>query len=65
MVRQVDNDRTLQELTRVLVDTLHPDRIILFGSRARGDARGDSDYDLAVEIDAPDFRELRSPCRSR
>lgn len=47
----------------MLVDTLHPDRIILFGSRARGDARGDSDYDLAVEIDAPDFRELRSVAR--
>jgi uncharacterized protein len=24
------------------------DRVVLFGSRARGDARSDSDYDLAV-----------------
>jgi predicted nucleotidyltransferase len=24
------------------------DRVVLFGSRARGDAKGDSDYDVAV-----------------
>lgn len=32
---------------------LDPDRIILFGSRARGDARPDSDYDLLVVKDTP------------
>jgi uncharacterized protein len=31
------------------------DRIVLFGSRARGDARPDSDYDIAVFLcDLPD-----------
>lgn len=29
------------------IKTVAPDRVILFGSRARGDARSDSDYDLA------------------
>jgi predicted nucleotidyltransferase len=36
---------------RAALDTLYGDRIervVLFGSRARGDARGDSDYDVAV-----------------
>jgi len=34
-------------------------RIILFGSRARGDARTESDYDVVVVVDRrnPDLRE--------
>ena len=30
------------------------DRVILFGSRARGDARPDSDYDVAVFLKEPE-----------
>ena len=30
----------------------NPDRIVLFGSRARGDARPDSDIDLFVEMES-------------
>lgn len=32
------------------VHVLAPNRIILFGSRARGDARTHSDYDIAFEL---------------
>ena len=36
------------------------DRVILFGSRARGDAMADSDYDVAVFLkSAPDQRAER------
>jgi uncharacterized protein len=30
------------------------ERVVLFGSRARGDARSDSDYDIAVFIKDPE-----------
>jgi predicted nucleotidyltransferase len=30
------------------------DRVVLFGSRARGDARPDSDYDVAVFLKEPE-----------
>ncbi len=30
------------------------DRVVLFGSRARGDARPDSDYDVAVFLTEPE-----------
>jgi predicted nucleotidyltransferase len=43
-------DRILQSFHRALVDLYGPtlDRVVLFGSRARGDAAPDSDYDVAV-----------------
>ncbi len=47
----VTSDPVLARITRALVERYHPIRIVLFGSRARGDATGDSDYDLMVEVD--------------
>jgi predicted nucleotidyltransferase len=38
-------------LLRSIVAELAPQRIILFGSRARGDAQPDSDIDLLVVLD--------------
>ena len=34
-------------------------KVVLFGSRARGDARDDSDYDIVVVVDrrSPEIRE--------
>ncbi len=41
-------DKKLQEIINRILQIIIPDRIILFGSRARGDYREDSDYDLLV-----------------
>ena len=52
MVTTVD-DRTnpkLAEVVRRLVDEFKPDRIYLFGSRARGDASDDSDFDILMVV---------------
>jgi uncharacterized protein len=37
-----------QEMVRVIVEVAKPDKVILFGSRAKGTARADSDYDFMV-----------------
>lgn len=52
-------DGALDEAVTRLVATFAPTRIYLFGSRARGDAGPDSDYDLLVVVRAssvPGFR---------
>ncbi len=49
--RATTADPVLDRITRPIVEQFHPRRIILFGSRARGDARADSDYDVLVEMD--------------
>jgi predicted nucleotidyltransferase len=44
------SDPTLAELLRRLVSAYEPERVYLFGSRARGDAGPDSDYDLLLVV---------------
>ena len=56
------------ELLDRVVDYFHPRRIVLFGSRARGESGPDSDIDLLVILDddAPaDRLTLRAGCESR
>src|SRR5438552_6936823 len=45
-------DPVLDRITRTIVERFHPERVLLFGSRGRGDARDDSDYDIMVIMDA-------------
>ena len=49
----------LQRMVQILVAAAEPEKIILFGSRARGDARPDSDVDLLV-VEAEPFDGNRS-----
>lgn len=69
-IQLLEGDAVLAEMLRRLVDQFQPERLYLFGSRARGEAMEDSDYDLLMivsnsplpryqrEIEA--FRALRS-----
>lgn len=60
MVQVIADESVLQEMVRRLVEAIDPDRIILFGSRARGDARPDSDVDLLVIKDSSEPPHKRS-----
>jgi len=55
----LENDIILAEIVRRLIQDFHPTRVFLFGSRARGDEKEGSDYDLLVvleNITGPAFR---------
>jgi predicted nucleotidyltransferase len=41
---------SIRRLVNVGIRSVSPDRVILFGSRARGDAREDSDFDIAFDF---------------
>jgi predicted nucleotidyltransferase len=47
---------TARKMAAVIVNATHPRRVILFGSRARGDATEESDFDLMVVEDRPEDR---------
>jgi len=52
------SDEILQEIVRRIAEVAQPEKIILFGSAARGEAGPDSDLDLLVVIDTPHRRRL-------
>ena len=39
---------TLEKLIDIIIEEIDPDKVILFGSRARGDERTSSDYDIMI-----------------
>lgn len=60
----LDHDPKLREIVRRLVEALDPERIYLFGSRARGDAGLDSDYDVLVVVPQSDLPAHRRDQRA-
>ena len=55
-----DTERLLAEMVTRIRQALQPERIILFGSRARGTAHANSDFDLLVIKDSDQPRYRRS-----
>ena len=52
-------DTLIGEIVQAIVNEVDPERVILFGSRGRGDERQDSDVDLVV-VEAEPFGPNRS-----
>jgi predicted nucleotidyltransferase len=47
---RIDHPEELDRMVRQIVAKVDPVAIYLFGSRARGDAHADSDYDLMIVV---------------
>ncbi|HEX9987166.1 MAG TPA: nucleotidyltransferase domain-containing protein [Chloroflexia bacterium] len=60
LVRSRVTNRLLQDIVERLVEIARPEKIVLFGSRARGDNRPDSDIDLLVIASSDEPRHIRS-----
>jgi predicted nucleotidyltransferase len=56
---QHDESSLIREMVDTIIREADPDTVILFGSRARGDERPDSDVDLLI-VEAEPFSPLRS-----
>lgn len=56
---QIENAQ-MDEIVDRIVKLVHPQKIILFGSRARGQARADSDIDILVITESSEPRYRRS-----
>jgi len=60
-------DQLLKQITRHIVDSVHPKRIVLFGSYAWGKPSQTSDVDLLVVVpssDLPSYKRAREVYRS-
>jgi len=60
MVNNITSEPLLQTIVQRLLAAGHPQKIILFGSQARGQAGRDSDYDLLVIENSSQPRYRRS-----
>ena len=56
----IDESDVLREMVARIAEQIRPQRIILFGSRARGDAAAGSDYDLLIIAPSEEPRWCRS-----
>ena len=50
-VKAIKTTNILEKIKKIIVHTYRPDKILLFGSRARGDFTCESDIDIVVVSD--------------
>lgn len=56
-IARISSEELLAEAVSRIIHEIHPERVILFGSRARGDERADSDVDLLVVASEETIRQ--------
>ncbi len=66
VIMKSTREELLKSIKSVLLSAVPNGKVILFGSRARGDARKDSDWDLLIILDKPkieasDFDRISYP----
>ncbi len=54
----MQNDKNLNEIVQKLKDHFQPLKVYLFGSRANGTAKADSDYDLFLVVKNSDQSKI-------
>ena len=52
-------EKKLDNIVNILVEELNPERLILFGSRGKGNSFPNSDYDIAIDTKRIEFRRKR------
>ncbi len=61
MMSKTDTPEIVAEMVTRIHGAIHPDKVVLFGSQARGDTQSDSDFDLLVIAPSPLPRWQRTP----
>jgi predicted nucleotidyltransferase len=61
---QIAVDNRLSEIVRRILFVGDPQKIVLFGSRARGEAHSDSDYDILI-IEPSNLPRYKRPAKYR
>jgi uncharacterized protein len=52
-------EQQLKQITQTLIERIHPEKIVLFGSHASGKATSESDIDLLVIVESDLRRDKR------
>ena len=56
---KISKDKKLNNIVEILTKEIAPNKLILFGSRGKGNALYNSDYDIAIDSELINFTEKR------